>query len=185
MATNSFDKLVEAIKSQLGAGGISSSDVNSDDLVLLMKNYISQESDWMQYTRPDPSRAYTRHLVDNCNENANILVLCWNPGKESQIHDHSGAHCIMKVLKGRLDETLYLWPEEGHTGPLTIEKETPYREDDVAYIHDKIGLHKIGNVTDEIAISLHLYTPPWAAKYGCQIFDESSGQPHHIKLAMN
>lgn len=32
-------------------------------------------------------------------------------GQYSAIHDHSGSHCLMKVLDGKLQETLYEWPD--------------------------------------------------------------------------
>ena len=46
-------------------------------------------------------------------------------------------------------------------------KETTFNENEVTYIHDHIGLHKISNPSKtEVAVSLHLYTPPHAANFG-------------------
>ena len=46
---------------------------------------------------------------------------------------------------------------------------------------DGLGLHRVMNPSlDEFAISLHLYTPPNAAKHGCHIFDESTGKKSHV-----
>ncbi|KAJ1953137.1 hypothetical protein GGI12_006078, partial [Dipsacomyces acuminosporus] len=43
----------------------------------------------------------------------------------------------------------------------------------VAYMHDKIGLHRIGNPsTAAKAVSLHLYSPPYNM---CKTFDQTTG----------
>ena len=122
--------------------------------------------------------------MDHGNGKGNLLILVWSPGKGSLVHDHAGAHCVMKVLKGKLRETLYEMPEEGGKGGegLRVRKETEFGQDEVAYISDdvrspvagqiqvlmldeQIGLHKIENADpNEVAVSLHLYTPPWAEK---------------------
>lgn len=92
----------------------------------------------------------------------------------------------MKVLQGKLKETLYSWPDRcsinlGKPSPLRVTKETIYEENDVNYMSDKIGLHKISNPDPEkCAVSLHLYTPPNAAVYGCHMFDETTGKASHV-----
>lgn len=40
------------------------------------------------------------------------MILCWNEGQSSAIHDHADSHCFMKVLKGGLSEIKYSWPQE-------------------------------------------------------------------------
>ncbi len=196
-----FTNLVEEIRSCLGQeAGIDTSNEHLEELILAMKSYISNELHWERYALGDKSRAYTRNLVDDVNGNANLLVLVWNPLKSSPVHDHSNAHCVMKILKGRLEEIQYDWPEgakpmrpcpatqedlDPHpthcAQTLKVRKKTVYGRDEVTYISDTIGLHRIGNPDpNEVAISLHLYTPPWASKYGCQIFNEKTGQSHRV-----
>lgn len=89
----------------------------------------------------------------------------------------------MKMLKGNLQETIYAMPDNGHRIPEPV-KSTRYSENQVTYISDKIGLHKIENMSKtECAISLHLYTPPHAHNFGFNLFDEKSGKKFHIKNA--
>jgi len=112
-----------------------------------------------------------------------MLIQAQNPGKGSPIHDHANAHCIMKILKGSLRETVYSEPTQEGEAPLPL-RVTTYVENQVTYISDKIGLHKIENTSGkEPAFSLHLYTPPHAHKYGFNLFDEKSGKRLHIKSA--
>lgn len=90
----------------------------------------------------------------------------------------------MKILKGNLRETLYTPPSQNDDATPHPFKKTMYARDEVTYISDKIGLHKIENASDtEPAISLHLYTPPHAHNYGFNLFDETSGKKVHVKGA--
>lgn len=192
--SDEFHQLVRALSDVLGpSSGINSEDVDVDDLIRLMEDYQSKESQWHQYAFADPSRNYTRNLVDEGNGKSNLLVIVWNPGRSSPIHDHADAHCVMKMLKGTLTETLYAMPpganeqnpsSSGSLTPPAVIKETVYNGNQVTYISDQIGLHKISNPsTTEVAVSLHLYTPPHAANFGFNLFDEKTGKPTHIKQA--
>jgi cysteine dioxygenase len=61
----------------------------------------------------------------------------------------------MKVLKGTLKETRFGFPKNNATPPIVI-KETIYRENQVTYMADELGLHKISNPDSEnVAVSLH------------------------------
>lgn len=64
----------------------------------------------------------------------------------------------MKILGGNLTETIFDMPgsNELSNGPLSIKKETTYSTDQVTYISDKIGLHRMTNPDkDNYAMSLH------------------------------
>lgn len=178
---NGFHRLVNELSEVLGdSSGIDSDDVDVNKLKQLMLDYPSKYDDWKTYAFGDRSRAYTRNLVDEGNGKSNLLILCWTPGKGSPIHDHADAHCVMKILQGSLSETRYDFPKDNGKAlePVT---ETLYEENEVTYMADELGLHKISNPDPEImAVSLHLYTPPNAAKEGCNIFDEKTGRRSHV-----
>ncbi|KAJ9668204.1 Cysteine dioxygenase [Coniosporium apollinis] len=180
---DAFHQLVQDLSKVLGpSSGIDSAEVDPEDLQALMRDYVSNASEWMQYALGDPSRNYTRNLVDRGNGKSNLLILVWTPGKGSPIHDHANAHCVMKILAGSLKETLYAWPEVSEAAPLAVKKETLYTENQVTYMSDQLGLHRISNPDAEnFAVSLHLYTPPNAATFGCNVFDERTGRSSHIK----
>lgn len=193
-SVSTFEDLVCAIRAILGpSSGIDSADVDVESLMDTMRAYDSCGPDshqWKRYALADPSRSYTRNGVDECNDKANLLILVWNPSKGSMIHDHANAHCVLKVLQGQLVETLYEWPEdsssasteEPHT--MKVKKTSLLNTGDVAYMSDSLGLHRMSNPSSsELAVSLHLYTPPYAAKFGCLIFEETSGRRHHVKMS--
>ena len=64
----------------------------------------------------------------------------------------------MKVLAGTLQETIYNVPNQDSDlhGPLEIKSDTRHTMNDVAYISDDIGLHRVHNPSsDQVAVSLH------------------------------
>ncbi|KAK9474750.1 RmlC-like cupin domain-containing protein [Dipodascopsis tothii] len=181
----SFDELVEDLRRLLGpSSGIDSADVDVDALKAAMARYVSAADQWQRYALADPSRNYTRNGVDSMNDKANLLILVWNPRKGSLVHDHADAHCVMKILQGTLVEQVYHWPEGDRPQPLQTERVSELRENDVAYINDRLGLHRMYNPDPSVpAVSLHLYTPPWAAKFGCYAFDDATGHRVRVNLS--
>ncbi|KAF2824985.1 cysteine dioxygenase type I [Ophiobolus disseminans] len=183
---DNFQSLVQALSEKLGpCSGIDSDDVDEKELQQLMQNYVSDESEWSMYAHQSSAHAYTRNLVDKGNGKSNLLILVWSPGKSSPIHDHANAHCIMKILKGSLKETRYAWPTVSRNNaeerPLQSISSTTYEVNQVTYMSDKLGLHRIANPDPNgYAVSLHLYTPPNAAVYGCNVFNEKNGISTHL-----
>ncbi|CAL8576383.1 hypothetical protein XPA_002269 [Xanthoria parietina] len=178
-----FRQLINDIRSRLGSdNSIVSSDSLRRSLQHLLEAYKSEEIGWEEYAFRDASQTFTRNLVDRGNGSYNLLVLVWTPGSESVIHDHADSHCIMKIIKGSLTETRYAWPES--TGPgeaMKTTQETSLGCDQVVYMADSLGLHKISNPdSEEYAVSLHLYTPPNAAIEGCKVFDPETGVAKHV-----
>jgi cysteine dioxygenase len=107
----------------------------------------------------------------------------------------------MKILDGELNESVYHTPTaEDHNAPLKIKKDTTYQPNEVAYISDQIGLHRVINQSkDRLAVSLHctftdhgssdeygltndpaVYTPPNAADFGYNIYDPKTGKSSHV-----
>ncbi|KAK3954487.1 RmlC-like cupin domain-containing protein [Pseudoneurospora amorphoporcata] len=185
---NNFDKLVQALKDALGpSSGLTSDDVDVEHLTRLMTEYQSDEVEWSRFAFGDTSRGYTRNLVDEGNGKSNLLVLVWSPGKGSPIHDHGNAHCLMKILQGNLTETRYAFPDSSTSSsslepkPMQVISEKVYRENQVAYMADELGVHRVWNQDpDNFAVSLHLYTPPNVAKGGCNIFNPETGKKSHV-----
>ncbi|KAJ2154804.1 hypothetical protein J3F82_000873 [Coemansia sp. RSA 637] len=136
----------------------------------LMHSYTGTNSDWSQYAIYKPGTRYTRNLVDDGNGKYNLLMLVWGADQESPIHDHANSHCMMRLLEGRLDEALYKWPSKDEAPRLVCTR--PLREESVAYMHDRIGLHRISNPEAHRAVSLHLYSPPYDM---CKTFDARTG----------
>ncbi|KAI9305474.1 cysteine dioxygenase type I family protein [Cunninghamella echinulata] len=197
---DSLQDLIQEIHNVLGPdGGLDSEHIDENEIIRLMEKYSSKAKDWQHYAMFDRSRPYTRNLVDDGNGKFNLMILAWSEERYSPIHDHAGSHCIMKILDGNLQETLYDYPNkliEDHSNTdiditanntvknhiemdpsknlLHVSKNTVLHKNQVAYVHDKIGLHRIANPSkNKGAVSLHLYTPPFKT---CKTFEESTGK---------
>ena len=63
------------------------------------------------------------------------MALCWGEGHGSSIHDHTNAHCFVKVLSGTLRETMFAWPQDSEEETeMTKLSCSDYPKDGVAYI---------------------------------------------------
>ncbi|XP_036343625.1 cysteine dioxygenase type 1-like [Rhagoletis pomonella] len=156
--------------------------VNIEMVNHIMLTYKSNPREWKRFAKFDRYK-YTRNLVDAGNGKFNLMILCWGEGQGSAIHDHADSHCFMKMLKGDLQETRYEMPctkaidmpsvdigqtndaddndEEFNSEELKTIGSSSISLNDVAYINDNLGLHRVENPSHiETAVSLHLYCPP-------------------------
>ena len=112
-------------------------------------------------------------------EKFTILLLCWEKGQKSPIHDHSGSNCWVKVLDGEIEECLYDLGEDGISTQLKSKR--TFSPGGIAYINDSYGVHKMGNPNeDKVAISLHVYSP---AYHECFIFGEHEPSKKQVSIS--
>lgn len=158
-----------------------SDEVNIDEVEELLCAYHTNRTDWKKFAKFDPYK-YTRNLVHEGNGKFNLMLLCWAPGNQSSIHDHADAHCFVKNLDGVLKETRYYWPDEKSTedGGVVESGSVHVKPDDVSYMSDELGLHRVENTShSNPAVSLHLYSPPFKS---CQMFDERTGKALRVPM---
>ena len=122
----------------------------------LADNYVGD--DWKKYMVKNVN-TYNRQLVIK-NENIEILILTWLPGQESPIHGHPDNGCILKVLKGELNEEIYDNLQQNIDNVQSPINTNIHKNNSVSYMHNDKGYHKIKNNSAEIACSLHIYSPP-------------------------
>ena len=71
-----FQELVVDLSAKLGpSSGIDADDVDAGDLVKLMQQYISKESEWEKYALGNSRMPYTRNLVDRGNGKSNLVSI--------------------------------------------------------------------------------------------------------------
>ena len=70
----SFEKLVENLRDALGpSSGLDSDDVDPEYIQEIMRSYVSDAAEWRRFALADPSRNYTRNLVDEGNGKSNLV----------------------------------------------------------------------------------------------------------------
>lgn len=71
---DAFQWLVHDLSAALGpSSGLDSDDVDPIDIQRLMECYESNATEWSKYALGDPSRKYTRNLVDEGNGKSNLV----------------------------------------------------------------------------------------------------------------
>ncbi|XP_060551092.1 cysteine dioxygenase type 1-like [Ruditapes philippinarum] len=154
--------------------------VNVDFVKSYMGMYKSNYKEWKKYAKWDVHR-YTRNLVNDGNGKFNLMILCWNEAQGSSIHSHANAHCFMKILDGQVQEQQFDWPSESDPEKeMTVQRVAMHKKNEVAYICDEIGLHRVENPShSDKAVTLHLYSPPFDE---CDTFDEKTGHKNRCQV---
>jgi len=154
--------------------------VNIEYVKTLMESYESNAADWKKFAKFDQFR-YTRNLVDEGNGKFNLMILCWNESQGSCIHSHANSHCFLKVLSGGIREEIFEWPDESAgEEEMHMTRKMVYNKNQVTYINDSIGLHRMENPSHcEKGVTLHLYSPPFKM---CSTFDQKTGHMTEIPM---
>jgi len=136
--------------------------------------------EWKKYALFDSMKNYTRNLIATDDETFTLLLLCWNPNKESPIHDHPCDGCWLRVCEGKIQETRYEINAE--TDGLEVTSDVVFDDDAPAFINDSMGYHKVGNPSKSTpAVTLHLYCPPFNQ---CKIWLDPSHASRPSKACM-
>jgi predicted metal-dependent enzyme (double-stranded beta helix superfamily) len=106
---------------------------------------------------------YVAYREDSPDGSTSLQVFVWPPGSGTKIHDHSswGAFCC---VVGSVLEERYKRTDDGSLPDHALLKKLWQlewrREDGISTVlpYDG-GIHRVGNLTGEPAITLHLYGP--------------------------
>jgi len=139
----------------------------NDPVARLFRRTELPADTWKKYSLFDDNKPYTRNLISTDHETYTLLLLCWNPEKESPIHDHPCDGCWLQVLEGGIREVRY-------DRELNQVSQIDYCEGELSYITDNVGYHKVGNPTQQPAVTLHLYAPPFET---CQCWHSDQADP--------
>ena len=124
---------------------------NLFDLIPLVVKYNIDNIDWKKYVKFNKSYYNRIKLEEYSNNMFEFVLICWLPKQKSLIHNHPTNGCIMKILEGNIEETLY-------DNNMNITSINMYVTNDTTYIDNNKGIHKI-NPLDK-SVTLHIYSPP-------------------------
>eukprot|EP01041_Mallomonas_annulata_P010833 gene10833-22608_t len=143
----------------------------------ILERWIPDAHEISKYTTWSSEKAYTRNLVatDPHFHYYSVLLLCWNPGQTSRIHNHPCNGCFIKTVSGSIREERYeIDPDSFKILPTSSKV---FDQGQVSYMDDYLGYHKIDNPNHEKgAITLHIYTPPFSE---CKVWESSSTFSEH------
>ncbi len=133
--------------------------LNLNNAINILSSYNS--NDWILYYPSDEefdknknTYGYQKKLI-HVDDHFEIYLIFWSPYSSSPIHDHPEKGCVLKLLKGKLNEELYI-NKNTHVEYL---KTISININDINNRNGNEILHKIINL-NEMSISLHVYFPP-------------------------
>jgi cysteine dioxygenase len=108
---------------------------------------------------------YTRNLLYK-DERFELMVLCWERGQSSRIHDHADQMCWMTVPVGRLrGQNFRIVEEDKERNFCKLEETNSFELSDclAAKVELEEPIHQILNLPefDQRAVSLHIYSKPF------------------------
>ncbi len=112
---------------------------------------------------------YTRNCLYK-DSNFELILLCWEKGQQTPIHDHNGEDCWVVLLEGGMEELFF---SKGKDGTLEVCGSRFVLPNQVTFMNDGLGFHQLKNNSESRSLSLHLYAKPIE---NCQSFDEVSKQ---------
>ncbi|MBI3950357.1 MAG: cysteine dioxygenase family protein [Acidobacteria bacterium] len=160
---------------------------------LLEAGQREQVSEYLNAIRIDPESLapylhfnqahYTRNLVFK-NELFEMLVLCWDVGHRSWIHNHRGEHCWMGVTRGTLAVRNFKrlgCDQQLRTMHLEPMPEFLISPGSTAKVDPAEPVHVVWNPVDfnRPAVSLHIYSLPFDT---CVVYDTDQGLCRDISL---
>ena len=134
------------------------------------------EKDLKPFCTWDKSK-YTRNCLCKREGVYELILMCWEKGQQTLIHDHGSQEGWVYVISGEITEERY--SKKSKVMPLEKIKHSICKAGSHTYISDNIGLHRLMNTNSGRSITLHLYTKPIST---CSIYDELSGQKEEIEL---
>ena len=114
----------------------------------LIKNYNFNEY-INSFENQSNNRNYYKNIIYK-NDLFELILIKWDKNSETSIHCHPENGCLLKPISGKIKEIRYFNNKK--------EEKTDLKINEVYYMHDKIGKHKI--IADEDSYSIHLYSPP-------------------------
>ncbi len=113
-------------------------------------------------------KKYTRNCLAR-NKDFELILMCWEEGQETQIHDYGDAMAWVHPICGALREDKYLLSDNG-TGLVKVSS-LGVETSEFSFLH-KTGIHKYINDYEARTVSLHLYVKPVSSR---KIYDCSEG----------
>jgi len=130
--------------------------IRLDILISLVQRYSFERSELEPFIRFG-TRTYQRNLIFRCTA-FEVLLLCWENGQRSPIHDHFGSSCAMKIIAGRATESRF---EPGENGLIYPTGSIDHEEGTLSGSQDD-DIHQVSNLQSggKQLITMHIYSPP-------------------------
>ena len=107
---------------------------------------------------------YTRNCLarTDCYE---LVLLCWDVNAQTPIHGHGGKDCWVYQVQGSIEEMRF----EEQEDCLIEQNRMVLHHRRLTYMHDRMGYHSLRNISDQKAMTLHIYASPIDS---CKVYND-------------
>ena len=99
---------------------------------------------------------YTR-IVLHRDESLEVVLICFAAGQTSSVHDHRGSNCVIRLVRGRILETLF---DRADGETLAYALHHYLASGDVSGLNGE-QVHQLSNVDNSGSVLLNFYSPPF------------------------
>lgn len=142
---NKINQLIQAIESDMA--------MNPKRLSAILKETKIDSEDliqWQNFDHPE-TEGYGRKIVYQ-GQNFEIMVMSWNPGDISSIHNHGYTEWGVVQVFGQATHLLYSY----HNDILKLAKREILPTGDITMVNNGL-IHQMGNLGEKSYLSLHIY----------------------------
>jgi cysteine dioxygenase len=86
-----------------------------------------------------------------------VVVICLAEGQTSSVHDHQGSNCVIRVIRGKVLESLFA---DAGDGTLRFERNHYLLPGDVSGL-EGAQVHQLINLDMRGTVLLNFYSPPF------------------------
>jgi cysteine dioxygenase len=104
-----------------------------------------------------------------------LLVLCWEPGHKTTVHDHAGSLNFIRIHSGELTSRLF---EKVSGMGLKVASEERLAPEGHTSV-DRPQIHQLANASHERLVTVHVYAPPLTR---LTVYDLESGATSSLPL---
>lgn len=148
----------ETLKALLGTLDARIRAVSLDELVDLLAAISDDRlADQLKEQMCFAPEGYRRNLLHETPD-YHALVLCWEPGQRSPIHDHAGSICGVRVIQGTATEIYFERSPHGCVFPTSSRRLSA----GTVLGSQDADIHQIANLEPhpQRLVTLHIYSPP-------------------------
>lgn len=158
MRKQSIEKIISGLRS------VSDEDFTCDNVYQFLSENPVYVDSITKYFLWNPD-FYTRNLVYK-DDRFELMVICWDKGQVSRVHNHSDQKCWMMVPVGRLQGQNFAVAEMDESrGFCRLNPTDTFELSDclAAKVELEEPIHQVLNLKeyDERAVSIHIYSKPY------------------------
>jgi 3-mercaptopropionate dioxygenase len=149
-----IERLDKAVESDLGNECCPAVKSVLEDVVRSGEDFVPES-----YMRPNPDRYARRLLHRDPQGRYSVLVMVWDVGQGTPLHDHAGSWCVECVYRGRIKVDSYSAQgnPDGEFCDFTKENTIHAGFGEAGALIPPLDFHTIANADDAPAVTIHVY----------------------------